>query len=97
MVDLTTGTSSRSNSTSPSPGSSSSHYTPSPSYLNINKDGLVARVVCVLQFYLGALLWVRGQVIGSLACTGLGYWVVFDAFSIAVGGPLVGKEKGGFS
>ena len=97
MVDLTTGTSSRSDSTSPSPGSPSSHYTPSPPYWNINKDGLVARVVCVLQFCLGALLWVRGQAIGSLACTGLGYWVVFDAFGIAVGGPLVGKGKHGFS
>ncbi|KAH7929037.1 hypothetical protein BV22DRAFT_1030074 [Leucogyrophana mollusca] len=36
------------------------------------------------QFALGALLWVRGQQIGSLACTGLGYWVVFDAFGIGI-------------
>lgn len=95
MVDLATGTSSR----SPSPATSSSSYTYTySSYLfwNLSKDGLVAWLVCVLQFCLGALVWVRGQATGSLACTGLGYWVVFDAFGIAVGGPLVGKCKGGF-
>lgn len=98
-INLTTGTSSRSNSTSPSPVPSSSSHTHSPTSLvhwNLSKDGLVARVVCVLQFCLGALVWVRGQAIGSLACTGLGYWVVFDAFGIAVCGPLVGKGKGAF-
>ncbi|OJA14316.1 hypothetical protein AZE42_01572 [Rhizopogon vesiculosus] len=94
MLDLTAGTnSSRSNSKSPSPAPSSSLYSHSS---HLSKDGLVARVVCVLQFCLGALVWVRGQAIGSLACTGLGYWVVFDAFGIAVGGPLVGKGKRGF-
>ncbi|OAX36465.1 hypothetical protein K503DRAFT_867554 [Rhizopogon vinicolor AM-OR11-026] len=94
MLDLPTGTgSSRSNSKSPSPAPSSSLYSHSS---HLSKDGLVARVVCVLQFCLGALVWVRGQAIGSLACTGLGYWVVFDAFGIAVGGPLVGKGKRGF-
>ncbi|KAG1809712.1 uncharacterized protein BJ212DRAFT_1302535 [Suillus subaureus] len=89
-VDLTTGTSSRSSSASPA-------LPPSPYFsLNLRKDGLLARVACVLQFCLGALLWVRGQAIGSLACTGLGYWVVFDAFGIAVGGPLLGRSKSGF-
>lgn len=38
----------------------------------------------LFQFTLGASLWVRGQRIGSLACTGLGYWVVFDAFGVAL-------------
>lgn len=90
-VDLTTGTSSRSSSASPAP-LSSPYFS-----LNIRKDGLLARVACILQFCLGGLLWVRGQAIGSLACTGLGYWVVFDAFGIAVGGPLLGRRKGGFS
>ncbi|KAG2136635.1 hypothetical protein DEU56DRAFT_804990 [Suillus clintonianus] len=92
-ADLTTGTSSRSNSASPAPS-------PSPSQTNfswnLSKNGNLARVACVLQFCLGALVWVRGQAIGSLACTGLGYWVVFDAFGIAVGGPLLGMGKGGF-
>ncbi|KAI0252740.1 hypothetical protein BJV78DRAFT_1281342 [Lactifluus subvellereus] len=37
------------------------------------------------QLALGAWLWITGQGIGSLACTGLGYWVVFDAIGIAVG------------
>jgi len=36
------------------------------------------------QFTLGAWLWVTGQGVGSLACTGLGYWVVFDAIGVAV-------------
>ncbi|KAJ8596869.1 hypothetical protein M405DRAFT_721903, partial [Rhizopogon salebrosus TDB-379] len=97
IVDLTTGTSSRSDSKSPSPVPSSSSYTHSSvGTWNLTKDGLVARVVCLLQFCLGALVWVRGQAIGSLACTGLGYWVVFDAFGIAVGGSLVRNGKGGF-
>lgn len=38
-----------------------------------------------VQFVLGACVWVSGQQIGSLSCTGLGYWVVFDAFGIALG------------
>jgi hypothetical protein len=40
------------------------------------------------QFLLGAWLWVCGQQIGSLACTGLGYWVVFDAFGVGLGSVL---------
>ena len=44
-----------------------------------------AVVMASLQFLLGAALWVSGQQIGSLACTGLGYWVVFDAFGVALG------------
>ncbi|KAG1722679.1 uncharacterized protein EDB91DRAFT_1088037 [Suillus paluster] len=91
-ADLTMGTISRSNSSSPAPSTLPyTHFS-----WNLSKDGLLARVACVLQFCLGALVWARGQAIGSLACTGLGYWVVFDAFGIAVGGPLLGKGKGGF-
>ncbi|KAF8879807.1 hypothetical protein BD779DRAFT_1612849 [Infundibulicybe gibba] len=37
---------------------------------------------CDIQFVLGSWLWVSGQQNGSLSCTGLGYWVVFDAFGI---------------
>lgn len=44
-----------------------------------------AVVAGTAQFFLGAWLWVCGQQIGSLATTGLGYWVVFDAFGIGVG------------
>ncbi|KZT26102.1 hypothetical protein NEOLEDRAFT_1132660 [Neolentinus lepideus HHB14362 ss-1] len=45
-----------------------------------------AVVTCVVtQFLLGAWMWVSGQQVGSLACTGLGYWVVFDAFGLGVG------------
>ncbi|KAJ6618802.1 hypothetical protein B0H10DRAFT_2028031 [Mycena sp. CBHHK59/15] len=40
--------------------------------------------VAVLQFLLGATLWVSGQQSGSLAVTALGYWAVFDAIGVAV-------------
>ncbi|PPQ65917.1 hypothetical protein CVT24_011250 [Panaeolus cyanescens] len=36
------------------------------------------------QFTLGAWLWVVGQQVGSLSCTGVGYWVVFDSFGVAL-------------
>ncbi|KAF8989534.1 hypothetical protein BDQ17DRAFT_1402125 [Cyathus striatus] len=43
-----------------------------------------AVVVGVVEFVLGAWLWVMGQQIGSLSLTGVGYWVVFDSFGVAV-------------
>jgi hypothetical protein len=39
------------------------------------------------QFLLGTWLW-HGQHIGSLACTGLGYWLVFSAFGVWLGSVL---------
>jgi hypothetical protein len=44
----------------------------------------IALGAAVTQFLLGAWLWVVAQQVGSLACTGLGYWVVFDAFGVAL-------------
>ena len=44
-----------------------------------------ANVVGAVQFMIGAWLWVVGQQVGSLACTGLGYWVVFDAIGVGIG------------
>ena len=59
---------------------------PLPLPLNLSRIGLSAPLsVSFLQFTLGASLWVCGQQIGSLACTGLGYWVVFDAFGVMLG------------
>ncbi|KAF8064852.1 hypothetical protein FPV67DRAFT_1419729 [Lyophyllum atratum] len=49
-----------------------------------NQRGALA--VGLAQFILGAWLWVSGQQIGSLSTTGLGYWVVFDAFGVGLGG-----------
>lgn len=49
-----------------------------------------AATVVISQFLLGAWLWVLGQQIGSLSCTGLGYWVVFDAFGVGVVGVIPG-------
>ncbi|KXN87634.1 hypothetical protein AN958_08338 [Leucoagaricus sp. SymC.cos] len=42
------------------------------------------------QFLVGAWLWVCGQRIGSLSCTGIGYWVVFDSFGVGIGSVLPG-------
>ncbi|KAF9078651.1 hypothetical protein BDP27DRAFT_1309949 [Rhodocollybia butyracea] len=42
----------------------------------------------ILQFIIGAFLWISGQQIGSLGTTGLGYWVVFDSFGVGIGGVL---------
>lgn len=42
------------------------------------------------QFLLGVWLWISGQQVGSLSCTGLGYWVIFDAFGVASGHILPG-------
>ncbi|KAI0772889.1 hypothetical protein BD413DRAFT_36411 [Trametes elegans] len=46
---------------------------------------LVALGAAAGQFALGAWLWITGQQVGSLSCTGLGYWVVFDAIGVALG------------
>ena len=43
-----------------------------------------ALAVSAIQFVLGAWLWVSGQQVGSISCTGLGYWVVFDSFGVAL-------------
>lgn len=51
---------------------------------------LSATLVSAVQFVLGASLWVVGQQIGSLSCTGLGYWVVFDSFGVCLGRVLPG-------
>ncbi|RDB17576.1 hypothetical protein Hypma_001148 [Hypsizygus marmoreus] len=48
-----------------------------------NPPGAVA--AGLLQFVLGARLWVCGQEVGSLSATGLGYWVMFDAFVVGLG------------
>lgn len=50
----------------------------------------LAVVAAVGQFILGASLWVVGQQVGSLSCTGLGYWVVSDAFGVALARVLPG-------
>lgn len=44
----------------------------------------------IAQFLLGVWLWITAQQVGSLACTGLGYWIVFDALGIALGHILPG-------
>lgn len=58
-----------------------------PESKNVSSTGTAAMITASAQFALGALLWTRGQSIGSLACTGLGYWVVFDALGVA--GPVI--------
>ena len=43
-----------------------------------------AAISCAVEGILGAAVWVTGQRTGSLSCTGLGYWVVFDSFGVAL-------------
>ena len=43
-----------------------------------------AVISCAVEGILGAAVWVTGQQTGSLSCTGLGYWVVFDSFGVAL-------------
>lgn len=65
---------------------------PNNSHANVEKQRDVepgqisysAVAVSSIQFVLGAWVWVSGQKIGSLSCTGLGYWVVFDSFGVAL-------------
>jgi hypothetical protein len=76
---------SRSRSESPSPVSALSDSSTSPfSHLQDDTLPLGAIAATVWQFGLGSWLWTTGQGIGSLACTGLGYWVVFDAIGVAL-------------
>lgn len=72
-------------SESPSPISPLSDSSNSP-FSHLRDDALPygAIAASVGEFALGAWMWIVGQGAGSLACTGLGYWVVFDAIGIAV-------------
>ena len=80
-------------SVSNSISSSQSHNTALESK-NVSSAGTAAVITASAQFALGALLWARGQSIGSLACTGLGYWVVFDALGVA-GPVIIARQIGG--
>lgn len=44
----------------------------------------LAVISCTIEGILGAAVWVIGQQTGSLSCAGLGYWVVFDSFGVAL-------------
>ncbi|PVF92562.1 hypothetical protein CPB86DRAFT_819543 [Serendipita vermifera] len=49
-----------------------------------------------LEVLLGCILWIMGQHAESLACTGLAYWIVFDALGVGLGvyGRLVDAGAG---
>ncbi|KAF9531224.1 hypothetical protein CPB83DRAFT_904789 [Crepidotus variabilis] len=51
---------------------------------NVGEISTAALTMSISQFVLGSWMWVVGQQVGSLSCTGLGYWVVFDAFGVAL-------------
>jgi hypothetical protein len=66
---------------------SSAPTTPSihdSSQLGLEKVPLSPVIGAVGQFLVGAWLWVCGQRIGSLSCTGIGYWIVFDSFGVGI-------------
>ncbi|KAJ3860829.1 hypothetical protein EV359DRAFT_74998 [Lentinula novae-zelandiae] len=77
------------------PGSAGHAHAHSHSHVNTNADiqsynstlptSPLALPFTIIQFFLGAFLWVSGQQIGSLGTTGLGYWVVFDSLGVCVG------------
>ncbi|KAE9402764.1 hypothetical protein BT96DRAFT_990979 [Gymnopus androsaceus JB14] len=72
-------------------GRSPSISGPTPPLMS-NGPSSASSTVCatftILQFTLGAFLWVSGQQIGSLGTTGLGIGVVFDAFGVGIAGVL---------
>ena len=72
-------------SESSSPISPLSDSSNSP-FSHLHDDALPYSAIAasVGEFALGAWMWIVGQGVGSLACTGLGYWVVFDAIGVAV-------------
>jgi len=51
-------------------------------------------ISCAVEGMLGAAVWVTGQQTGSLSCTGLGYWMVFDAFGVALSRIIPGYLAG---
>lgn len=65
-------------------------HTPPPPASLLPSIQPVAVAASIAQFVLGALMWISGQQTGSLSCTGLGYWVVFDSFGIAISRVLPG-------
>ncbi|EKM78211.1 hypothetical protein AGABI1DRAFT_121370 [Agaricus bisporus var. burnettii JB137-S8] len=71
-----------------SPWRPSSTVHPTPSIHDNNDSGggvpLGPAMGAVGQFLVGAWLWVCGQRIGSLSCTGIGYWVVFDSLGVGI-------------
>lgn len=71
-----------------SPWRPSSIVHPTPSIHDHNDSGegvpLGPVIGAVGQFLVGAWLWVCGQRIGSLSCTGIGYWVVFDSLGVGI-------------
>lgn len=68
-------------------GVSSAPSLPPPLVQSIQPFAVVASIG---EFVLGASMWVSGQQTGSISCTGLGYWAVFDAFGIALSRVLPG-------
>lgn len=73
-------------------GTLSLHDHPPPGHSIIGSVPFIT-AYAVLEFVAGASLWVIGQQNGSLSCTGLGYWVVFDAMGVVLG---AGSEAGLF-
>ncbi|KAG9024781.1 hypothetical protein FRB95_011071, partial [Tulasnella sp. JGI-2019a] len=72
----------------PTPGSSVSAITAKTTTKGATvAAGVVgqAKLFAAMQFVLGAWMWVEGQRQGTLACTGLGYWIVFDAAGLWLG------------
>ena len=66
----------------PTPGTHTSAISSTRSGAVAPPSKLRVQTAALAEFVLGVWLWVEGQRKGSLACTGLGYWVAFDAAGI---------------
>ncbi|KAH7106875.1 hypothetical protein BKA62DRAFT_685349 [Auriculariales sp. MPI-PUGE-AT-0066] len=68
---------------SATPAGTLSMHSPPPSQKTHALPSIAA--FTALEFLVGAKLWITGQQSGSLSCTGLGYWIVFDALGVLLG------------
>lgn len=82
-------------STSENPASASSPLLPYPSQqvrsgsfvgflFSLAPLAQLALGLGLLEFFVGACLWVDGQAVGSVSITGLGYLVVYDAIGVGI-------------
>lgn len=83
--NLSSGTSERRHSQQPLPTTHkrlrSEHFL--SGYLH-DPERTAAVAFFAAEIVLGSWLWIAGQSHGSLACTGLGYWIVFDSLGVTL-------------
>ncbi|KAK8850348.1 hypothetical protein IAR55_004266 [Kwoniella newhampshirensis] len=71
---------------------SSPTLSPLPPSSKVDPHGQFLLSFAVLEFLIGAGLWIEGQMSGWRCLAGVGYLVVFDAIGVAVG--MIGRKEG---